>query len=530
VKSVDLSAMMGGSKPSDKAEQPKLEYTAQAASPLIGVPARSQDLVGRGGATERASFSPQGGNEQAKSATTSEVKLTISENAFTAAALFDAVEIPFAEVNAIAFADYVVTVKADGGDCAFSRMGEWAQRFYDALCDAYNKAVSRSLFVSGQPIVTANGGYSYAENDTAANGSAPLQVYENSVVALPPDLSARRVPLCFVSGMDKGDYALTLKLVTGESYTFSKLGYDTAPVETAIEKQIRALREKALAAVKELDPTLTAAQTSQLAKLLPEGAAATFGQIAAIAPSFAAAIEEKLSQTRAAESYKAFKTLCDPASIYVGFHKNETTDSAAGGLPDIGSGLGAMLGNLTGGGNPLAALGGLAGGEPATEEAEAPAPYLFWLIAPSPNGQFAAVEFAVADSATFVYRTGGDFTSFAKQLNRALEAISFKREVIRLTDEELRNPENADYYMAAKRTAALQFVRANFAGRVIHSSPETWKRKLTEMWSGTAIAPETAQVAPVIAKPKFCGQCGAAVTFGVKFCEKCGASQTIEIT
>jgi hypothetical protein len=435
-------------------------------------------------------------------------------------------------------------------------MGEWAERFYDALVDTYNNAVLRSLFVSGKPIVTACGGYSLCEcaptrhfeldSESQSMGSeiavqarnynvtvfaqrdAPMQVYENAVVALPPDLSARRVPLCFVGGMEKGDYALTLKLDTGESYTFSKLGYDTAPVEAAIEKQIRALREKALATVKEIDPTLRLAQASQLAKLLPEGAAAQFGQITAIAPSFVAAIESRLAETRAADSYKAFKELCDPASIYVGFRKNETTDSVAGALPDMG-GIGGMLGDqsladsLTGGGNPLAALSGLAGNEPNPDagEPEPPAPYLFWLIAPSPDGQFAAVEFAEADSATFVYRTGGDFAAFAKQLNRALEAINFKREVIRLTDEELRKPENADYYMATKRTAALQFVRANFAGRVIHSSADSWKRKLMELWSGTTAA--QTQSVPDTAKPKFCNSCGAELAPGVKFCGKCGA-------
>jgi hypothetical protein len=70
------------------------------------------------------------------------------------------------------------------------------------------------------------------------------------------------------------------------------------------------------------------------------------------------------------------------------------------------------------------------------------------------------------------------------QLNRALEAISFKREVIRLTDDELLKPEYAEYYMAAKRTASLQFIRKNFIGRLIHSSPEAWERKLKEVWSG----------------------------------------------
>jgi predicted DNA-binding protein (UPF0251 family) len=130
VKSVDLSAMMGGGNPPDKAEQPKFEYTAQAASRLVS----------------------------------GEVKLSIGENSFTVSALFDVVEIPFAEVNAITLVDYVVTVRTDSGDYTFSRMGEWAQRFYDALCEAYNKAVLRALFVSGKPILTANGDYCFTEN------------------------------------------------------------------------------------------------------------------------------------------------------------------------------------------------------------------------------------------------------------------------------------------------------------------------------------------------------------------------------
>jgi hypothetical protein len=128
------------------------------------------------------------------------------------------------------------------------------------------------------------------------------------------------------------------------------------------------------------------------------------------------------------------------------------------------------------------------------------------------------MEFAEADSATFVYRTGGDFVAFAKQLNWALEAIAFKREVIRLSDEELRKPENGDYYMAAKRTAALQFVRANFVGRAIHSGVDSWKRKLTELWND---AP--AQSSPDTQK-RFCTSCGIEIAPDVKFCGKCGTA------
>jgi PHD/YefM family antitoxin component YafN of YafNO toxin-antitoxin module len=182
---------------------------------------------------------------------------------------------------------------------------------------------------------------------------------------------------------------------------------------------------------------------------MPEGAAAPMGLITGTARSFAAAMESNIAKTRADESYKVFKELCGTKDIYVGFRKND----------------------------PRAAS--------EAENAEDPGnrgPYAFWMIVPSPDGRYATVEFAEANTATFVYRTNGNFQAFAVYLNRAMEAISFKREVIRLTDEELLRPENVSHLMAAKRTASLQFIRNNFVARVIHSSPESWKRKIIEIW------------------------------------------------
>jgi len=185
-----------------------------------------------------------------------EVKMTVSDGFLNIAALFDAAAIPFADINALIYNDYAVTVKTDGGDYSFSNMGQWCGPFYDALCAAYNQAVLRSLFINGDPIATANGDYSHSEGDAALNGAAPMLVYDNCVVSLPPDLNARRVPLCFVNGMEKADFQLTLKLDTGESYSYAKLGYDTSPFAETIERQIRALREKALSMAMTVDPSL----------------------------------------------------------------------------------------------------------------------------------------------------------------------------------------------------------------------------------------------------------------------------------
>ena len=409
-----------------------------------------------------------------------DASLILSERGLSVTTPFDAVELPFSEMNALNNADYNVTIKADSGDFTFSKLGMQCEPFYLVLCDAYNKAVLRSLFVKGNPLITAKGQYSYREPDAAAGAQAAFHVYENCVVALPPDLGARRIPLCFLNALDAGDFTLSLGLDTGEHYTFAKLGYDSAVFKDAIENQLLRLREKSLEEIREIDPTLTTAASQQLAKLLLRGTAAPLGQLTEIAPSFTAALESLLSSSRAAEPYQAFKQLCDLAQIHVGFKKNETNAEAPGENP-----LNAALGALTGEGNPLAVLDGLSGIAADDSEGESAAlnPYLLWLIAPSPDGRFATVEFAEADTATFVYRTQGDFAAFARQLSRSLEAIDFKREVIRLTDAELLKPENASYLMAAKRTAALRLVRSSFVGRVIHTSTETWKKKLLELWA-----------------------------------------------
>jgi len=424
-------------------ETSSIEYTAKAASPLV-----NGDAV-----------------------------LKITDKGLMLTTTFDTAEVPFCDMNELSLVNYVITLKADSGDYVFSMMGNWCQPFFDALSEAYNKAVLRSLFVKYTPVVTAKGYYSFSDVSGIAAGEAPVHVYGNCIVTLPPDLNAKRVPLCFARGLDKGEFQMTLTLDTGEKYLWGRLGYDTAPFTEAVEKQIRALREKTLAAVKEIDPTIDTAQASKLANLVPQGAAASLGQLAAISPSFAKALETKIADTRAAETYKHFKSICDPSKIYIGFRKNADAEEGDTEAPAGMAGLTGEAGEeITG------QLDGSLVMDTEEVADETPDPYLLWLIAPSPNGQYAAVEFAEPNSATFVYRTGGDFDGFAGKLNKALEAIDFKREVIRLTDDELRKPENADYYMAAKRTAALGFIRANFKGRAIHSNPEAWKRKVNELW------------------------------------------------
>lgn len=407
-----------------------------------------------------------------------DVKLTIGDRSLLVTSVFDVIEVPYSTIDSIATGDYTVTIASDSGVYSFSRMGSLLDPFHAAVYGAYNSAVLRSLFVAGKPSVFATGDVEVNENQPLGappqeaafftSAKTPVQVYGDCVVSLPPDTNARRAPLCFVSGLDKSGYGLTLLLDTGERYSYTRLGYDAAPIADAAERGIRAIRDRTLAAVIDIDPSLPAEQASMLARLIPSGVAAPFGRLKAIAPSFTAAVETKLADTSASETFGALKTLCSADDIYVGLRRNEAADAAEPAEPAEQAEPGAAVPDAV---VPDAAVPG------------APDPYTLWLIAPSPDGSSATVEFAVKDSATFVYKTNGDFAGFASRLNRALEAISFKREAIRLTDEELRKPEYERYYMASKRTAALRFVRSCFAGRVIHAGIDAWQRKLLELWN-----------------------------------------------
>ena len=472
---MDITKMTGGETPPNTDRTPAVEYTAQVASPVVN----------------------------------GEAKLTIGENGLLINTTFDAAELPFTDMTSVSFSDYTVTIGTLDGNFVFSRMGAWTQPFYGALFDAYNEAVKKALFIKGLPLVTARAEYRFEEGGKVITGTAPAFVYVDCVCVLPSDTGARRIPLCFLTGMKKGDYELMFE-ISGDSYTLRKMGYDTDPFTAAVEKQLRAMREKTLTIVRELDASLTPAQATAITRQMPHGAAALIGQLNETAPSFFARLENKLRDSRAAESYKAFCELCDPSRIYIGFKKDETPDGSGG----IAETPGGPAGGLT---ETIGAILGDSGGAADT----AVDAYMLWFIVPSPDGKSCAVEFAGDKNdaaATFVYSFDCDFPTFARRLNMALEAINFKREVISLTDGELLKPEYSHYRMAVQRNAALKLVRASIIGRVIHNG--SWRQKLTELWSGAA-----AKTSPEIKPERFCTSCGAVNQPGARFCGKCGAAQ-----
>ena len=103
-----------------------------------------------------------------------------------------------------------------------------------------------------------------------------------------------------------------------------------------------------------------------------------------------------------------------------------------------------------------------------TDEEEA-----YWLAAYGKQG--CAVElFTGEKAATYLYHFQ-DREKFRIRLEEAMEAVGSHRELIYLSDEEMK--EKPLYVMAVHRSEAVLFLRRCSAGRIIHSAAHAEKLK-----------------------------------------------------
>jgi len=433
-----------------------------------------------------------------------QAKLTLEKDALLITAMFDQLPIPYGEIISFTLVDYRVEIQMPDGMVTISHLGQAAQWLYDKLYAIYNDAVLEALLVKGQHNFEAAGEYIAKENGRTRQGQAVIRLYEDCLCILPPDDHARRVPLCFLTGMEKDGFSMTLTLATGERYTLSKLGRELDNLERLLTDSLRALRERTLEWHKELAPNLGSMQAAMAAKLMPMGTAASMEKLTRAAPLLVTALEEKVKDSRMAQTYPWLRNLCGGSGLTVGVLPPPEKEEAQPAMPEM----------------PAAKTTALEDGQEQAEETE-PKPIL-WAIAPDRDRRLAAVELALGDdeaAATYLYRVEGEWEPFARLIDRALEATGFQRELILMPEHELNAPEHLEAAMLVKRTPALGLLRRQFAGRAIHSSPDRWRRDIEKCRAAIPLA-----TAPKQAE-RHCTKCGATLAPDAKFCGQCGSPE-----
>ncbi len=367
-----------------------------------------------------------------------EGKIVLGDDELCCILALDEFAVPYTDITSIEIVNYKLIVKTEQNILTIGQLGFQMTPAYEQLYERYNETVLKAFFIDETPLLEVSGEYRYSDEAGTSEGTGAIKLFERCLCILPPNDCGRRIPLCFLRSINKGNYQVKFTLDTGETYELLRLGWDTESFETKLSECMNRIRQNAINAALAVDPTLNTMQSSGIAKLMPEGVAAPMGELSSISPSFSAAIEEKIKNSRAADTYLHFKEICAPGEI-------------------------------------LAGTKSYLAGEDQKD--------ILWIVAPKQkeNGGVAALEMALSEdssAATYVYRFTGGWNAFAMRLNHAIEAVSFRREVIYLSDGDLERKENALYKMAVKRTPALQFLRKSLDGRVIHRTLESWKKDL----------------------------------------------------
>lgn len=426
-----------------------------------------------------------------------DVKISLTENEVVISALFDHLILPYSEITSFTFENNRVSVQTEELSVCFSRMGQQAEWLYDKLSVAYNDAVLKALKVSGECLFEADASFALKENGAELSENGKIHLYEDCICLLPSNENARRIPLCFVKSMKKGDYSVTLILSEREQYTISKMGRELDYFEHLFVQSMRKLQDKTAAWHRELAPNLRTLQLSASAKLMPYSTAASLKELMQSAPELAKALQAEIKRSRIAKTFPWLKALSVDDSLAIGAKpaplKEEGEELPAEEVSDESA---------------------------ETETKEEPTPIL-WVAAPDKEKRIVAVELALADNesaATYLYRISGEWKDFSMQIDRALEATSFERELITISEEKLCLPEKAQVRILIRRTPSLQLLRKCFMGKAIHSSQERW---IKDIKKHSEKEPKTK--GDVITENRFCTNCGSKLNGGMRFCGQCGS-------
>ena len=132
----------------------------------------------------------------------------------------------YADVAALRPINHRVMIDTLSGEAIeISMLGFSYDGFWEELTRAFGARSLESLFVEEAQIMLCEGEYVMPGD----NGRGNIALYPDCVCILPNNRFAVRIPLCFTQDISLNGYAITITMLSGISYTVSKMGYDTKP-------------------------------------------------------------------------------------------------------------------------------------------------------------------------------------------------------------------------------------------------------------------------------------------------------------
>lgn len=374
-----------------------------------------------------------------------------------------ALHVSYRDIVELAPKDYALGLRlVSGEEITLSRLGRDYEDFVREIGRMRNELILGDMLMQEKlvkPGIKAR--YSpYGRGSDDIRGNAEVRLYETALVLLPEKGDPVRLPFGNIAEVREADYAVEIIDLEGGGLTLSMMGREHDPLVKALRERMNEMDLKVQALLKDLAPQADISTLVRASRLMREGRAASTSDLEREAPGLWQELERRLEVVGVKGEYDYLKDMAREGKMHIGIKRG-------------------LMGELTG--EYVWFLAPIYSTDPRR-----PGNALAMEAASSRGGGRATYFFRMMGRGE--YRSAGDMSALdrradelAAAVNRCLQAINFRREPIYLPEERLYEPRYARYRFSVARLPELRMLRDLYIGRVIHSSPEQWKRDVEDL-------------------------------------------------
>jgi hypothetical protein len=375
----------------------------------------------------------------------------------------EALHISYRDLDELVSGDYRLNLRlVSGEEISLSHLGRDYEDFTRELSRMRNELILKDMLMEEKlvkPGIKAR--YSLEQGGAGErSGNGEVRLYETALVLLPEWGEPFRIPFGNIAEVRDADYAVDVIDDSGDGLHLSMMGKEYDPFVRAVKDRIGELDLKVQALLKDLAPQTDIPSLMRASRLMREGRAAAKSDLEREAPALWGELEKRLELVGIKGEYDFLRPMAREEKMHIGLKRG-------------------LMGELTG--EYVWFLAPI-----YSTDAQEPGNALAMEAASSQGGGRATYFFRILSRGD--YREAGDMATLDRRAgeliaatNRCLQTINFRREPIYLPDDRLHEPRYARYRFSVARLPELRLLRDLFIGRVIHSSPEQWKRDVEDL-------------------------------------------------
>ncbi|MCD1294613.1 hypothetical protein CUJ83_06315 [Methanocella sp. CWC-04] len=324
-----------------------------------------------------------------------------------------------------------------------------------------------------------------------SSGICEPRFFETALVILPEIGEPFRMPYSHISETKEESYAIVIGTEDGNKVRLSAMGHQFDPFKSSLSKAMAELSQRTQAWLKELVPGLDSSGIRKASRLLKDGRSARKCDLDSISPLIWKSLEKKISSAGLKDEYDTLRSMARQDHISIGIKRGlfgevtgeyiwylipvyDTDAKKPGNAVIMGSALledkeGEDEGEIEAGSGADEAENTLEGDE---GKSDGKATYVFRIMERKIYSEIKDLE--ELDRAA---------DSMIRTINDSMAAINFRREPVYLPEEKLYEPKYVKYLYSIQRLPQLRTLRKAYVGRVVHTSPEQWKKGISALLS-----------------------------------------------